>query len=69
MTKITAGKINEKKYFIRRSGGPKTPGAANGKAEDRKEAQAEELPASLAGEHDKQNIIGGYVEEGKYGAW
>ncbi|KAB2103193.1 hypothetical protein AG0111_0g8463 [Alternaria gaisen] len=48
---------------------PKVPGVADGKAEKKTKAQAKEPSVSLAGEHDKENPIGGFVEEGKYGAW
>jgi hypothetical protein len=68
---ILVKKINGRteKFRVRPRGSPKALGAANGKAGNKKEAQAEESSASLAGEHDKENVNGGYVEEGKYGAW
>jgi hypothetical protein len=47
----------------------KVPGVVDGKAGNKTKAQAEESSPHLAGEHDEENPIGGYVEEGKYGAW
>lgn len=48
---------------------PKVLVVADGKAENKIEAQAEESSAFLAGEHDEENSIEGCVEEGKCGIW